>query len=169
MRWPLMKNTLSFKDKLKLSLFILRNSRLTQGSKVKEFEKAWSDWLGCSYSVFVTSGSTANFLLLDTIIEYHNIPKGAKVLVPASTWTTTVSPVVQLGLTPIFCDVDTKNFGMCVKDMEKIAEEHPDISVIFVAHLLGLSSPVEEYRRIFPNALVLEDICESHGVRSPEG
>ena len=69
-KWPLMKNTLSFIDRVKLAKFVLTSDKFTQGKKVEEFEKSWSKWLGCDYSLFVTSGSTANFLLIadDSII-----------------------------------------------------------------------------------------------------
>ena len=164
MNWPLMRNTVSFSDKLKLCKFILQTNRFTQGSKVIEFESAWNSWLGSKYSLFVNSGSSANLLLLDAITEYYKIPKGSKVLVPATTWTTTVSPIVQLGFTPIFCDVDLYNFGFDYNDLVKISKEHQDIKVVFVAHLLGLRAPIENYKKLFPSAVFIEDVCESHGI-----
>lgn len=167
--WPLMKDSITLVDKLRLCYFLLKNSKLTQGKTVEEFEKAWSEWLNCNYSVFVNSGSSANLLLFDALATFYNIRKGSKVLVPATTWTTTVSPIVQLGYTPIFCDVNKRNFGMDVDAMKEIAKQHPDISVVFVAHLLGLASPVEEYKKIFPTAIFIQDICESHGVLNPKG
>jgi CDP-6-deoxy-D-xylo-4-hexulose-3-dehydrase len=41
--------------------------------------------------------------------------------------------------------------------------------MIFVTHLLGFSADIEAYKEIFPKALIIEDICESHGVKSPTG
>jgi len=169
MKWPLMKDSITWKDKLRLCYFLLRNSRLTQGQNVKKFEKEWSEWLGCKHSLFVNSGSSANLLLFDALVTYYNIPKGSKVLVPATTWTTTVSPIIQLGYEPIFCDVSLRNFGMDSQAMIEIQKEHPDIAVIFVAHLLGMGSPVHEYRQIFPKAKIIQDICESHGVMDWQG
>ena len=48
-------------------------------------------------------------------------------------------------------------------------QQHPDIKVVFITHLVGLSSDVEYVKEIFPNALILEDVCESHGVEGPDG
>jgi len=48
--WPLMKNTLSFLDRVNLAKFILTSDKFTQGKKVEEFESEWSKWLGCKHS-----------------------------------------------------------------------------------------------------------------------
>jgi len=86
--YPLMKDCITDSDKKALIDFISNTDRLTNGPKVKEFEKAWSEWLGCKHSLFVSSGSTANFLLLAAVKEKFNLKEGSKVLVPALTWIT---------------------------------------------------------------------------------
>jgi CDP-6-deoxy-D-xylo-4-hexulose-3-dehydrase len=161
--WPLMKNSINWVDKLKLIKFILTSSRYTQGEKVFEFESAWNNWLGSKYSLFVTSGSTANFLLVSAVMEKYNIKKGDKVLLPACTWVTNVSPPIQLGMTPIFCDVNLSNYSFDETHLEKIKEQHPDIKLIFVTHLLGIPAPYKKLKETFPNAIIIDDVCESHG------
>ena len=167
--WPLIEDAITLKDRLKMALFILKSSRLTNGPKVREFEKVWSEWLGIKHSLYVSSGSTANTLLVSSVKELYGLNDGDKVLVPACTWMTNIAPVIQAGLQPIFCDVNLKNFSFDVDEMKYVAEQHPDIKAVFITHLIGLSSNVEAVREIFPNALILEDICESHGVRGPDG
>ena len=167
--WPLIEDAITLKDRLKMALFILKSSRLTNGPKVREFEKVWSEWLGIKHSLYVSSGSTANTLLVSSVKELYGLNGGDKVLVPACTWMTNIAPVIQAGLQPIFCDVNLKNFSFDVNEMKYVAEQHPDIKAVFITHLIGLSSNVEAVREIFPNALILEDICESHGVRGPDG
>jgi CDP-6-deoxy-D-xylo-4-hexulose-3-dehydrase len=167
--WPLMKNNITFVDRLKLAKFVLFSDRFTNGKKVREFESKWNDWLGSKYSLYVSSGSTANYLLLSAVKELYNLKDGDKVLVPSCTWVTNVGPVIQLGFTPIFCDINLDNFSFCEEDLEYIAKVHPDIKLIFVTHLIGYSANVEKYRQLFPNALILDDICESHGCKSPDG
>ncbi len=169
MYWPLMKDTITLADRLKMAKFVLLTSRLTNGPKVREFEKQWSNWLGCDYSLYVSSGSTANSLLISSVKELYNLQDGDKVIVPACTWVTNVAPIIQSGLTPIFCDVNLRNFSFDEDDLEHIAKEHPDVKAIFITHLLGISANVEKYKELFPNALILEDICESHGVESNSG
>ena len=167
--WPLMEDTISFKDRLKMAAFLLTNSRLTNGQKVREFESKWSEWLGVKHSLYVSSGSTANSLLIAAVKERYRLKDGDKVLVPATTWMTNIAPVFQNGLQPIFCDINLNNFSFDVNELKYIATQHPDIKVVFITHLIGLSSNVERVREIFPNALILEDICESHGVEGPDG
>ena len=164
MWWPLMDTAITESDKKSLIDFISSTDRYTCGKKVKEFEDAWSKWLGCKYSLYVTSGSTANLLLMSAVKELYEIPDGSKVLVPACTWVTNVSPVFQLGLEPVFCDVDLERYSF---DLDTLPEE--DIKIVFITHLLGLNSPVEALKKKYPNAIFIEDICESHGVKAPNG
>lgn len=161
--WPLMKNSITQSDKEAMLSFIDHSDRYTNGPRVKDFEKMWSSWLGVDYSVFVSSGSSANLILISSVIDKYNLKAGDKVLVPAMTWATNISPVIQLGLKPVFCDVDIDNFGFDLDHLKEIAREHPDIRVVFVTHLFGISAPINDYKKIIPNAVYLEDCCESHG------
>ena len=164
-----MKNNITLIDRLKLAKFVLTSDRFTNGKKVREFESKWNDWLGSKYSLYVSSGSTANYLLLSAIKELYGLKDGDKVLVPACTWVTNVGPVIQLGFTPIFCDINLDNFSFCEQDLEHISKIHSDIKLIFVTHLIGFSANNERYRSLFPDALIIDDVCESHGCKSPNG
>jgi CDP-6-deoxy-D-xylo-4-hexulose-3-dehydrase len=164
MWWPLMNSAITSEDKLKLINFIASTDKYTNGQKVKEFEQKWSEWLGCRHSLFVSSGSAANFLLLASVKELYEIPDKSKVLVPACTWVTNVAPVFQLGLEPVFVDIDFDTFSF---DTQRLPDE--DIKIIFITHLLGLNAPVEALKGKYPNAIILEDICESHGLTDVHG
>ena len=158
-----MNDTVTLRDRLKMAKFVLFNSRLTNGPQVRKFEEEWSEWLGVEHSLFVSSGSTANSLLVSAWKELNNVPDGAKVIVPACTWVTNISPIIQNNLTPVFCDINLKDFSFSIDGLQRIAEEHQDIRGIFVTHLLGFSAKVAEFRKLFPYADILEDVCESHG------
>ena len=169
MYWPLMEETITLKDRLKMAAFVLTSSRLTNGPKVREFEEKWSQWLGVKHSLYVSSGSTANTLLVASMKEHFGLKDGDKVLVPACTWMTNIAPVIQAGLEPIFCDINLENYSFDLDELKYVAQQHPDIKAVFITHLIGLSSDVEKVREIFPDALILEDVCESHGVEGPNG
>jgi len=164
-----MGNTITFSDKLKLVSFILSSDKFTNGPKVKQFEKQWCDWSASKYSLFVSSGSTANSLLIQSIKEYYGLNDGDKVLVPACTWITSITPILQANLLPIFCDVSLDNYCMSEEDMITISRENPDIKLVFTTHLLGYYSDIEKIKEIFPNAIIAEDCCEAHGVTDHDG
>ena len=161
--WPLMKDCITEQDKEAMIDFLKNNSRLTNGPKVKQFEKEWSEWLGVKHSLFVSSGSTANLLLVAAVKEKYNLKNGDKVIVPSMTWVTNVSPIFQLGLTPIFCDINPYNYSFDKEYLKLLAKKHPDIKAVFVTHLFGISADIDEYKQILPNAVFMEDVCESHG------
>jgi len=161
-KWQLMEESISFWDKLGICKFILTNSKYSKGQQVKKFEEEWSKWLGVKYTVFVNSGSSANLILVDAIKEKYGLKNGDKVLVPACTWATNISPIVQCGLQPVFCDIQFSNFSFDITKLEAIAKEH-DIKAIFITHLLGLASDMDELKKAFPDAIMIEDCCESHG------
>jgi CDP-6-deoxy-D-xylo-4-hexulose-3-dehydrase len=165
MSWKLMDSAITESDKLKLVEFISSSDMYTCGKKVEEFENKWSEWLGCKHSLFVTSGSVANLLLLAAVKEQYKIPNGSKVLVPACTWVTNVSPVFQLGLEPVFCDINLDNYSFDLKNLPK----DDDIKIVFITHLLGINAPVEALKEKYPNSIFIEDICESHGVTDKFG
>ena len=168
MKWPLMGETITFGDRLKMAHFALTAKKFTFGEKVKKFEQEWSEWLGAKHSLYVSSGSTANFLLVAAVKELYGLKNGDKVLLPACTWMTNVAPIMQLGLEPIFCDINIDNFSFDLDDARKIAKKH-DIKMIFVTHLLGFSADNESLSEIFPKAIIIDDVCESHGCTDDAG
>jgi CDP-6-deoxy-D-xylo-4-hexulose-3-dehydrase len=164
-----MEQTIDFKDRFSMLKFVATADIFTNGQKVKQFESDWNDWLGSKYSLFVSSGSTANFLLIASIKEKYGLKDGDKVLLPACTWMTNVAPVIQLGLEPVFCDINLSDFSFNKSHMQDIAKQHPDIKMIFVTHLLGFAADNKIYSEIFPEAIILDDVCESHGAKFSNG
>lgn len=167
-RWPLMGETITWADRFKMAKFCLTAKKFTYGEKVKEFETKWSEWISHEtfsrpYSLYVSNGSTANFLLVAAVIEKYGFQKGDKVLLPACTWMTNVAPIIQLGLTPVFCDVNMQNYSFDLDEAKRIARIHKNIKLIFVSHLLGFPGKNEKLKEIFPKALIIDDVCESHG------
>lgn len=168
-KWPLMSNNMTLMDRVKMAKFCMTSDRFTNGPKVKQFEAAWSNWIGSEYSLYVSSGSTANYLLLSAIKEVYGLRDGDKVVVSACTWVTNINPVFQLGLQPIFCDIDINNFAFNEDNLRYISEQHPDIKAVFTTHLMGFPAPVERYKKIFPDAFFIDDVCESHGCLNSDG
>ena len=93
--WPLMGNTITKRDRLRMAWFCLTAERFTASKNVREFEEQWAEWIGADHALFVSSGSTANTLLVESWKEQYGIPDGAKVVVPACTWVTNIAPIIQ--------------------------------------------------------------------------
>ncbi len=163
LNWPLMKDCITAEDKSAMIDFITNAGRFTNGPMVKKFEQEWSKWLGCKHSLYVSSGSTANTLLVAAIKEKYNLKDGDRVIVPCMTWVTNISPVMQLGLEPIFCDVDPYTFSFDLNFLEKISKEFDNIKAVFVSHMFGIAADIDSYKEILPDAIFIEDVCESHG------
>ena len=71
---------------------------------VIEFENNFSQYIGTKYGVAVNSGTSANILALDTLIKNGKLNKGDYVVVPSTTFISVATPVLQLGLIPLYVD-----------------------------------------------------------------
>lgn len=160
---PLVHNNISKSDINHLVKFIKKAPKLSQGDKVREFETKFSNYIGSKYSVYVNSGSSANLAMVYAMMLTQNL-RNKKVVVPALSWSTSVAPLVQLGLEPIVCDVDAR-LGLCQKSLHDIIAKH-DPAVIMLVHPLGFASTeMNDIRTICntKNIILLEDTCESLG------
>ncbi len=101
------------------------------GPRSVEFEEKIAREFGKRYGVFVNSGSSACLLALAVL----KLPKGSKVITPACTFSTTLAPIIQLGLTPVFCDVNLTKYVPEVLDILLLVDE--DTKAIMIPNLIG--------------------------------
>lgn len=155
-----MFNNITKNDKKVLSKFILNNDVFTQSSKVKEFEKLWSEWLGVKYSVFVNSGSSANFLTLTAIKILYG--KG-EVIVPPLTWNSDIVSVIKNDFKPIFVDINLNNLSMNIDQVLK--KINSKTKAIFITHAQGFNGLNDKLLKFLnkKKIILIEDVCESHG------
>ena len=160
--WPLINDNVTQQDRKILSDFILSGERLTNGPKVKEFEKVWSDWLGVKHTVMVNSGASANYISIAMVKEL--VGQG-EVIVPPIGWVSDLSSVVQLGMTPVIVDVDMSNLAITAKNIEDAITWKT--KAIVLVHCLGFNGLSDEIVKIAKknNILLIEDCCESHGAK----
>ncbi|MDC0379592.1 DegT/DnrJ/EryC1/StrS family aminotransferase [Litorivicinus sp.] len=162
MSFPLMKNNISRED-LDLVIELLKRDDpiLTNGPKVKEFERAWSEWLGVKYSTFVSSGAASNFITLQILKQSY--PDGGEVIIPPLTWVSDVSSVIHHGFTPVFVDINPKTLSMSTDAVLKAIT--PMTRAVFITHAQGFNGLTDKLIRELSskNILLIEDVCESHG------
>ena len=163
---PLVKDTISHEEMDALADWIKTYPRLTKGELCEEFERKWSEFLGCKYSVFVNSGSSANLLMLYALMERGDLKRGDKIVVPSVSWATDLAPVIQLGLEPVLCDCNLDNLSIDLEDFQNIIHEHKPRALMLVS-VLGLVPDMGAIQRLCDesNILILEDTCESFGSR----
>jgi len=159
----LVKDTIDYSDIKKLISWLETNPRLTKGSLTTEFEKKWSEWLGVKYSVFVNSGSSANLAAIYSLLLSGKL-KNNKIVVPAVSWVTTVTPAIQLGMEPIMCECDMDNLGLDINHLKTIIK-NDNPSAIILVHVLGFPNHMDEILKLCKenNILLIEDTCESMG------
>jgi CDP-4-dehydro-6-deoxyglucose reductase, E1 len=168
--WPLQKNTIGFNEKLALIKFILTSDRFTNGPKCFEFEQAWSKWQGRKYSLFVSSGTTANTLLLDAVRDqYFSKKTKLKILCPAVNWATNISTFKQQGHDIFFYDINYENYSPTYSSLKRYHDVGLEPDVVYVTHIMGFANELAQIKKFWPNAFILEDCCESHGAINIEG
>ncbi|MBL0942283.1 MAG: DegT/DnrJ/EryC1/StrS family aminotransferase [Alphaproteobacteria bacterium] len=131
---------------------------LTQGPKVREFEKAFAQRHKVDYALAVTSCPSGFHLALAAL----EVGPGDEVIVPAFTWVATANVVLYCDATPVFCDVDCETFNIKVEDIaSKITER---TKAIILVHLFGLCVDVEAVRAVIPKHVkIIEDAACAAG------
>jgi CDP-6-deoxy-D-xylo-4-hexulose-3-dehydrase len=102
-----------------------------QGPKSVEFEEKIAKHFGKKYGVFVNSGSSACLLALASL----QLPKGTKIVTPACTFSTTLAPIIQLGLKPVFVDVGVNDYVAQVGEV--LAAIDDEVKVLMLPNLIG--------------------------------
>jgi CDP-6-deoxy-D-xylo-4-hexulose-3-dehydrase len=148
----------------KLAGFILSTDFLSMGAKCREFERAFSEWQGCRHAVLVNSGSSANLILLQSLLNMGRLRKGARVGFSALTWATNVAPILQLGLQPVPVDVDPKTLNVMSYSLLERLKDTP-LDALFITNALGMAGDLDAIRAVCDEygILLIEDNCESMG------
>lgn len=159
----LAENTITQEELIALSNWIPNTPQLTKGPLVVKFEKKFADYIGTKHCVMVNSGSSANLLMAYSLLE-GNYLRNKKVVVPAVSWITTLSPFLQFGFEVFLCDSDNKNLGIDTAKLEELfIKEKP--SLLILVHVLAHLNDMDEINRLCDkyDVLVIEDACEALG------
>mmetsp|Transcript_51123 Transcript_51123/g.84913 ORF Transcript_51123/g.84913 Transcript_51123/m.84913 type:complete len:423 (+) Transcript_51123:163-1431(+) len=129
------------------------------GPITQEFENAVARRFGKQWGVFVNSGSSANLLAL--IVA--GVGPGDEVVTAACTFATVIAPLVQLGATPVFCDVEHRRYVPTVDAIMSIIT--PKTKVIFIPNLIGSKIDWQTLRermsQSHPHIPLIEDSCDT--------
>lgn len=157
---PLMSNNILPEDIDALIEFLQTSNRFTNGPKVREFEQAWSQWLGVKHTLFVNSGSSANFVTMAVLRDLYG---AGEVIVPPIAWSSDIASIFAAGHTPVFVDVSKENLAM--QETEILSHITTKTRAVFLTHVLGFNGLSESLLKELErrNIPLIEDVCESHG------
>jgi CDP-6-deoxy-D-xylo-4-hexulose-3-dehydrase len=132
---------------------ILKGKWLSSGEKVNKFEREFSNKFGFDYSVMVNSGSSANLVMIAALKKYFGWADGDEIIVCACGFATTIAPIVQNGLKPVFVDITWNDLNWDIDQVEaKITER---TRAVFSSPVLGNAYDIDR----------IVDICNSKGIK----
>ncbi len=159
----LAQDTIEQSEIADLCTWMQANNRLTKGPLCVAFEEAFAQWQGSKHAVFVNSGSSANLLMAQALLEAGRLRNNI-IIAPSVSWVTTVTPFMQLGFDVKLCDCDTQNLGLDIDHLEQLCKEYQPSCIILV-HVLGHANHMKAINDICDryDVVLIEDSCESLG------
>lgn len=133
------------------------------GEKVYKFEKEFSEYCNQKYSVMVNSGSSANLVMIAALKKYFKWKDGDEILISVVGFPTTLNPIIQNNLKPIFVDIEFKTLNFDLKQLiPKITDK---TRAIFVSPVLGNPPDMNvlTYLSQKYNIQIIMDGCDSLG------
>jgi len=142
---------------------------LTAGRFAERFESDLARWMGVRYAILCNSGSSANLLALSALtspaLGADRLRPGDEVITVAAGFPTTVNPILQNGLTPVFVDIDLSTYNA---RLDRVAEAiGPRTGAIVLAHTLGNPNDLTSLRALADehDLWLIEDNCDALGSR----
>ena len=163
--YPLIENPYRTKD-INSAIKVLKTNRLTIGPQTEKFQKEFSRKIKTKFSLMVNSGSSANLLAVQCLINPYRKKRlnvGDEVLIPALCWSTSLWPIIQSGLKPKFVDIDYNTLNIDIEDLKKKIGKKT--KAILLVHVLGNCTNMDQLMDIIKKRklILIEDTCESLG------
>ena len=165
--FPIKDSTFRSKDLIE-GIKVILSRNVTMSKVTKKFEKTFSKKFKIPYSLMVNSGSSANLLAFQCLINPYRkkrLKKGDEILIPAICWSTSLWPIIQCGLKPVFVDVDKETLNINLEDLEKKITKRT--KALMLVHVLGISTNMKKLMKLIKRKkiIVVEDSCESIGAK----
>ena len=163
-RYPL-TNTVLDNDDIKSGVKVLKSKWITMGRETLNFENTFSKKISNRPSIMVNSGSSANLLIFQCLInpKVKKLKKDDEVLIPAICWSTSLWPIIQSGLKVKFVDIDPKTLNLDLDNFEKKITKKT--KALMLVHAMGNCADMEKIVRICKKKkiILIEDACEALG------
>lgn len=155
---------------------VLSRGSMTQGREVSQFEALFAAWHGIKHAILVNSGSSANLVAIDALFhsrrgrtDIKSFQRGDEIIIPGLCWPTTLTPLINHGLQPVFCDIDLRTLNISAKTVEAVRTEKA--RAVIAVPVVGNPEGLDELRSYCASRglLLLEDACESLGAVGTSG
>ena len=160
----LKKTTESYEPQLSEAVNrVIQSGWYILGDEVRNFEKAFADYCGCSHCIGTGNGLDALTIIFLAYKELGTMLDGDEVIVPANTYIASILSILQAGLKPVLCEPDWES---CNIDPEKIEELiTPRTKAIMAVHLYGRCADIPQIGKIAKkhSLKVIEDSAQAHG------
>jgi CDP-6-deoxy-D-xylo-4-hexulose-3-dehydrase len=140
---------------------------LTEGRFARQFQTELAAMIGVKHTLLVNSGSSANLLALSALTSHllkdRRLKPGDEVISVAAGFPTTLNPIIQNDLVPVFVDVDIPTYNIDVNQIEEAIS--PETKAIFIAHTLGNPFDIDSVLALCQkhNLWLIEDNCDALG------
>lgn len=140
---------------------------LTAGRYAQEFEKKLAKFLRVKYCLLTNSGSSANLLAVSALtsskLGSRRLKSGDEVITTACGFPTTLNPIIQNNLLPVFIDIELGSYNIQAEKIEKAITKRT--KAIFIAHTLGNPANIGKILKIVKkyNLWFIEDNCDALG------
>ena len=162
--YPLTESVLEKAD-LNAAIKVINSKKITMGEKTKKIENYFNKKIVKINSLMVNSGSSANLLIFQCLINpmVKKLKAGDEVLVPAICWSTSLWPIIQSGLKVKFVDIDIETLNISLLDLEKKVSRKT--KALMLVHALGNCADMTKLTDICKknNIILIEDTCEALG------
>lgn len=140
---------------------ILSSGYLTMADKVRQFEREFSNWIGCKYALGTNSGTSSLEIPLRAIGVENKI-----VICPSNTYMATPIAAIHAGATVLFVDSEIENLQMSFSKLKEVLKKVDDVAAVLMVHIGGIISPdfwnikqlCDEY-----GSPLIEDAAHAHG------
>ena len=155
-------------EELKYGINSMLQYWLTSGQYTQEFENNMKNYFNSASSLLVNSGSSANLLMIATLCSnniINHLNPGDEVITPAVTFPTTLTPIIQNNLIPVFVDCKVGEYNIDVDLIENAISEKT--KCIFIPHTVGIPTNMDQIMKIVKkyNLFLLEDGCDCLGAK----
>lgn len=132
---------------------VMKGKWLSSGEKVNKFEREFSQRFGFDHSVMVNSGSSANLVMIAALRKYFGWEDGDEIIVCSCGFATTIAPIVQAGLKPVFVDINWQDLNW---DMEEVFKKVTNRTrAVFSSPVLGNAYDLDR----------LVEFCKTKGIK----